>query len=406
MSSIPKYDEQVPPPGDDDFHRDAAATHESEPRKAQRRSRRAQPGKASREDAGSIPGLVTPAMVTEQHKELSKLPTVKSGFTALDALLDGLRPTQPYVLAAATGQGKTSFVLQLVTQYQGPVLIWTREMESWQLQGRMVAQLSGWDSNSILRGDMAESAYTGYVERFKRRLRYYHGTSLQDFERSIQHVATESRQKGFDAPLLVVIDYLQKLAGPTERLREAVSQASEVLRRVTQQHKLITWIVSAVGREAARRIRDQRASHPGELVDVGRESGSIEYDTAAILVLGLDPEDADGVQKAVVSVAKNRYGKLGQVEYRFEGASGQFIELGQLEPKAKRERRTLRDQIIAIVKQASGPMSKNAISEKATGRKANINREIDAMVRDGELAQVTGGYALGDEPGDRSGAES
>jgi KaiC/GvpD/RAD55 family RecA-like ATPase len=400
MENIAQYDEQAPPLGDDDYHPDSAATLDSKPRRARSRSRRPEPGKASSKNASPIPGLVTPESVMELHRTLSKLPVVASGFHALDEILDGLRPTQPYVLAAATGQGKTSFVLQLITQYQGPVLIWTREMEPWQLQGRMVSQLSNRDSNGILRGEMDDSDYERHMEPFKHRLWYYRDASLERFERSVEHVAHQARDRGLDGPLLVVLDYLQKLAGSTDRLREAVSEASEALRRATQQHRVIAWIVSAVGRTAARRIREQRDLHPRDLVDVCRESGSIEYDAAAILVLGLDPEDENGEQTAVISVATNRFDREGQIAYRFEGASGRFTELGQLEPKAKRDRRDRRDRIIEVVQAASGPLSKNAIGEAVKGRKADINRDIDAMVSDGELVQVKGGYVLGDAQGD------
>jgi KaiC/GvpD/RAD55 family RecA-like ATPase len=397
MEKIPQHDEQAPSLGDDDYHRDAAATLDSKPRRARRRSRRPEPGKASSKDASPIPGLVTPESVMELHRTLSKLPVVKSGFCALDDILDGLRPTQPYVLAAATGQGKTSFVLQLITQYQGPVLIWTREMEPWQLQGRMVSQLSNRDSNGILRGEMDDSDYERHMEPFKHRLWYYRDASLEGFERSVEHVAHQARDRGLDGPLLVVLDYLQKLAGSTDHLREAVSEASEALRRATQQHRVIAWIVSAVGREAARRIREQRDLHPRDLVDVCRESGSIEYDAAAILVLGLDPEDEKGERTAVVSVAKNRFGKEGQVEYRFNGASGRFDEIGPLEAKAKRDRRDRRDRIIEAVQTASGPLSKNAICKEVGGNRQACMRDIDAMVHDGELVQVNSRYALPDD---------
>jgi replicative DNA helicase len=304
------------------------------------------------------------------------------------------------VLAAATGQGKTSFVLQLITQYQGPVLIWTREMEPWQLQGRMVSQLSNRDSNGILRGEMDDSDYARHMEPFKHRLWYYRDASLDGFERAVEYVANKARKNGIDAPLLVVLDYLQKLAGPTDRLREAVSEASEALRRATQRHRVIAWIVSAVGREAARRIREQRDMDPRELVDVCRESGSIEYDAAAILVLGLEPENENGEQTAVISVAKNRFGREGQIAYRFDGATGLFKELGPLEPKAKRDRRDRRDRIIEVVSQASDPLSKNAICKELGGNRQACMRDIDAMVGDGELIQVNRGYVLGNALGD------
>lgn len=341
-----------------------------------------------------IPGLMTPDQVTAEHKELSRLPTVPTKFPALDHKLDGMRPTQMYVVAAGTGQGKSSLITQLGSQYDGLTIIWTREMGAWQLQGRMIAQMSGKDSNEILRGVMTEDEYAGHVAKFSDRIWYYTGGS-KAIGRVVRYVTSIAKERGMDTPVLLIIDYLQKLAPSTNQLREAISEASEIIRSLTQKYRLVTWVVSAVGRDAARRIREQRDLEPGDLVDVGRESGAIEYDCAALLVLGLDPEDANGERKAVISIAKNRFGRLGQVEYLFMGETGRFKELRELEPKAKRDRRKRRDKILAAVRQADEPPNKTTIHRVSNGRKQSIFREIDAMVQDGELVKAGKGYLPG-----------
>lgn len=405
----------IPPPGDDDidhsehfgasFTGDDDIEHHKRLAAQERHEMADDEHLALMDDDVSVPGLVTPEQVTTMHFALSRLPTVPTNFKALDGLLDGMRPTQPYVLAAATGQGKTSFMLQLVLQYPGPAFIWSREMAPWQLQSRMVAQISRMDSNAILRGNMDDRRYTLHVSSFKHRVWYYDG-GREDFEYAVGHVARAANARGLDRPLLLVIDYLQKLAPATDRLREAITEVSEMLRHATQKHQLVTWIVSAVGREAARRIRDQRNLHPGDLVDVARESGSIEYDCAAMLVLGLDPEDADGQRTAVISVAKNRYGREGQVEFHFIGETGRFKEIGLLESKAQRDRRELRDSILVFVRQADEPPMKKSICKYIGKRKQAVLQEIDAMVRDGELAKVGRGYRLGPNAPDDEPAES
>lgn len=341
--------------------------------------------------------------------EYAKLPRISTGFPLLDDLLQGgLRATQLHSLAAGTGKGKTSLALQIASYHAaqenaqgGYAVIWTLEMDDFALQARMVAQHARIPSNDVLHGKMSRDEYREHIARYPR-LKFYDGADPAAFKRLVERVDREAKSNGITAPTLIVLDYLQKLARPGEKPRDGITRVSEMLRKLAQSLRVALLVVSSVSRESARRIRDARHMDPDELVDVCKESGAIEYDTAVLLVLGRDTDGTDGTQTAVLSVAKNRFGKLGQVEYRFEGASGRFTELGQLEPKAKRDRRDRRDRIIEVVQAASGPLSKNAISEAVKGRKADINHEIDAMVRDGELEQVNGGHVLGRAQGEDS----
>lgn len=357
----------------------------------------------------SIPGFRTPEQVMERLYEYAELPTVSTGFPLLDELLQGgLRATQLHSLAAGTGKGKTSLALQIASHHAaqenhqgGYAVIWTLEMDDFALQARMVAQRAQIPSNDVLHGKLPRDRYRQEIARYPR-LQFYDGDDPVAFKRLVERIDREAKSNGITAPTLVIVDYLQKLARPGENPRDAITRVSEVLRKLAQSLRVVLLVVSSVSRESAKRIRDARHMEPDELVDVCKESGAIEYDTAVLLVLGQDTGNMDGTQTAVISVAKNRFGRQGQVEYRFEGASGLFKELGQLEPKAKRDRCERRDQITEVMREAGEPLSKNAICDKVTGRKADINREIDAMVRDGELVQVNGRYALGKAQGDDS----
>ena len=342
-------------------------------------------------DRASISALHTATQVMERLQEYAALQVVPTGFASLDDLLGGgLRVGQPYTLAAGTGQGKTSLVCQIARQHAARgehVVIWTLEMDAHHVLARMVAQHTGASSLDVLHGRMPQ------LEHHTKELGRVYFCDRADivlFEREVLAMAAIS-----GSPCLIIVDYLQKLASPGQGFREAVTEASERLRSLAKRLNAPLLIVSAVGRESARRIREARDVHPTELVDVCRESGAIEYDNAAMLVLGLDPADEGERQMAILSVAKNRFGTTGQIELEFEGASGRFTERGKLASKRQRDKVELSEEIIHAVASAERPLSKTEIVGAVGRRKKTVMSTIDAMVRDGELEKASKGYVLG-----------
>ena len=340
-------------------------------------------------------GWSTPQEVAIQHFKAAKLQEVPTGFPLLDrALGGGMRASQTYVLAAGTGQGKTSFTLQLASQHianGGCVAFWTMEMTPVMLQARAIAQRTGICWLDILRGEMPEETYISHVAELEPSLGFFEGRDVEVFGLGVKRLAQKNRN------VLVIVDYLQKLANGSDAIREAVTEASEALRLLALELMVPLVCVSAVSREAAKRIRDAHNCHPSELVDVAKESGAIEYDAANLWALG----SADG--EATLSLAKNRFGNPEQVIFQFDGATGRFTEKRLVEPKAKRDLRELRARILDFFDDPLGkggerlakpgePLSKHTVMQNVRGRNEAVTREIDAMVADGVLKRVANGY--------------
>jgi replicative DNA helicase len=345
-------------------------------------------------DRASTSALYTATQVMERLQEYAAMPIVPTGFASLDDLLGGgLRVGQPYTLAAGTGQGKTSLVSQIARQHAARgehAVIWTLEMDPHHVLARMVAQHTGASSLDVLHARMPQLEH--HVSELHERVYFCERADIALFEQAVLGLAATAC-----APSLVIVDYLQKLASPGQGFREAVTEASERLRSLAKRLNAPLLIVSAVGRESARRIREARDLDPVELIDVCRESGAIEYDNAAVLVLGLDPADEGERQTAVLSVAKNRFGTTGQIELEFEGAIGRFTERGKLVSKRQRDKSELRQEIAQAVARANRPLNKTEIVGAVGRRRETVMRTIEAMARDGELEQTSGGYVLGRE---------
>lgn len=337
----------------------------------------------------------TQKTVMQRMLTYRELPILPTGFPVLDdVLMGGFRAGEMYSLAAGTGQGKTSLACQIARQHAahgGYAIIWSLEMEPFQLQAKMVAQETGLPFLKVLH-TMPPAELERYVARLET-LQYYCGRDVKAFQNAANQVISTAGS----APILIILDYLQKLAEPGQDVREAVTVASECLRSIAQRSYATILTISAVSRESARRIRESRELWTGEdLVDVGRESGAIEYDVAGMFVLGLDPAESDKPRKAVLSVAKNRFGYPGQqIEFMFDGSTSCFEELGRLESKRVRASQELRRRIREAVERAPHPLNKTEIYEVTGGRKGTCLDKIDAMVRDGELEQVGDRFAPG-----------
>ena len=337
--------------------------------------------------SGSIPGMMTPLEAVAEHNHLVKQPVIPTGFPLLDQTLGGgLRATQTYVLAAGTGQGKTSWVLQLATQHianGGAAAFWTLEMPPSMLQARILAQKTGRSWLNFLGSEIDPNHPE--IASLQAGLLYYKGVDAAEFARAAQQLPAGKR------PLLIV-DYIQKLSPSGMGLREAVTEASEHLRALAIRLTAPIVAVSSVSRDAAKRIRDQRNCHPRDLENVGKESGGIEYDAATLLVLGQDRNE-DGT--AVLSVAKNRFGLARQVELSFDGETGRFQEIGLVESNSNRKQRALRDSIRSAIEDSSQACSKRGIIQVVKGASNEaIAREVDAMLRDGELEKIAGGFVV------------
>ncbi len=322
-------------------------------------------------------------------------PVLSTGFPILDnVLMGGFRAGQMYSLAAATGQGKTSLACQIARQQAargGYAILWTLEMEPFQLQAKMVAQETGRPFLEVLH-TMPAAELKRHVSRLET-LQYYCGRDTKAFHAVVE----QGIRKAGNATILIILDYLQKLGAPGQDARVAVTMASECLRSIAQRSNASILTISAVSRESRHRIRESRNLWTGEdLVDVGRESGAIEYDVAGMFVLGLDPAESDNPRKAVLSVAKNRFGYPGQrLEFMFDGRTGIFTELGQLESKRVRTSHELRQKISQAVADAGEPLSKTKIYEATRGKRETCFWEIDAMVQAGELEQIGARFAPG-----------
>jgi replicative DNA helicase len=226
---------------------------------------------------------------------------IRSGFSELDRLLDGgFRGGQLIVCGGRPGSGKSAMMQQVAMKNAGdgsPAFYISLEMPSSELAGRGVRAVGR--------------------DRFARLPFWFSETS--DLSRLVAESRLAIRRHGVK---LICVDYLQLIEnGPRSRntVREQeVAAISRGLKRLAVDMGAVVIAASQLNRASAGKDR------PG-LADL-RESGAIEQDADAVILLAADDPDATGGRDVEAILAKNRNGPPGAVNLRFDGRRFTFSE--------------------------------------------------------------------------------
>lgn len=264
----------------------------------------------------------------------------KTGYNSLDSRLGGLQRSDLIILAARPSVGKTAFAMNLALKVanQGiPVGIFSMEMSLDQVVDRLIAAQSGvslWklrtgnlshreDNNDFLRITMA-------CDDLKEMPIFIDDSPSP----SILQMRAMARRLQSESGLgLLVVDYLQ-LMSSTKRYDSPVQQVTEISRGLKSLAKELNIPIVAVSQLS--RAVEQRDGHKPRLSDL-RDSGSIEQD--ADLVMFIHREDKVNIEKArernmeniaQLIIAKHRNGPTGEIEFRINPDSLEFLELDRI----------------------------------------------------------------------------
>lgn len=353
-------------------------------------------------------------------RRMQALPTYSTPFESLtEAIgLGGWMAGQVYVLVGGTGVGKTTFTLAAARHFaelHGPVLYLTEEMRPGHCYTRAAARTLGVTSNQLIRGTAAYDD-EALAQVLPKRLMFMRKTTPDKIRKAVLYL----RQQHRCAPL-VVVDYLQKLAAQVaagmERpdMRLATTQVSSELCKLAEDLDAPVLAVSSGGRSANSKLRGNRAGAkrqdprdmpPSEMVDTAKESGDVEYDSAALMTISMGDEvDVDGHQVATLTVAKARYGRAQHIAMAYDGVAGEWHDRGRVEPRKAdsidtaqisaaraEELEQCAAAIVALVKVA--PMSRNAIAKALKKRKTDVLDAVMLLRSRGEVYEQGTGPAV------------
>ena len=257
------------------------------------------------------------------NRELGGIP---SGFSELDAKIGGLSRSDLNLIAARPGIGKTSLALNIASHValkeKKGVAIFSLEMSGEQLVSRMISSLALVDSSRLRTGDIRPDEWTRLAEAVSilgdspMKIDDNAGVTVQEIKAKLR------REKDIG---LVIIDYLQLMRSGS-RSENRVQEVAEISRSLKIMARELDIPVVALSQ--LNRASESRKDKKPMLSDL-RESGSIEQDADIVIFLYRDEDNPDLEARNIVncSVAKNRHGATGTIDFLWSGQYTRFTSL-------------------------------------------------------------------------------
>lgn len=268
---------------------------------------------ASHGDATHAMADLVPAFM--DRLQAGEAPGLSLPWEDLDAWLHGLHPGRLYVVGGRPGGGKSVMLANIAAHFAGvhrvPVWFATLEMPARELVTRIVSARTRVAQTNILTGHVTEDDW-GLIDKHVVDLSGMPLHISDDSGHTLRTIRTAARNLKRKHGLgLIVVDYLQLLT-PDDRRLSRQQQIGELTRGLKRLAKELE--VPVVTASQLRRPTD-RADKSPTLSDL-RESGDIEADADAVILLHTENEDQPWDLKAIV--AKNRSGPKGPVDLAFD----------------------------------------------------------------------------------------
>ena len=276
--------------------------------------------KASEQVEGAV------ALINKLIASKGELMGVPTGFTGLDNMMRGLHANEMIVIAGRPGTGKTSIALNIAEsalfgRNPKPTLIFSLEMLGEQLYSRMIASRARIDQHKLSMGRINQEELRG-INTTANELK--NAPLWIDDTAGISILEMRAKARRLHQQLggklgLVIVDYLQLLRGsdPSVPREQEVAEISRGMKAMSKELMCPVIVLAQLNRDSE---KDQRNPRPSDL----RESGSIEQDADAILLLSRQrksatDEESTGNQNWLIRVelAKQRNGPTGVVTLLF-----------------------------------------------------------------------------------------
>lgn len=288
-----------------------------------------------------MPDLVSLAIadIEKARNDGASLRGVPSGYTELDRITQGWQKSDLIILAARPSMGKTAFALNLArnaaVDFGKPIAFFSLEMSSVQLVTRLISTETSLTADKLRTGNLAEYEWqqlnTMVSPLVKAKIFIDDTAQLSIFDLR----AKCRRLKQQHDIQMIFIDYLQLMTAKGDKNGTREQEISNISRSLKSLAKELNIPVLALS-QLSRSVETRPGSKKPQLSDL-RESGAIEQDADMVLFIyrpeyyGIsEDENGDSAKgKAVISIAKHRNGKLGDVTLKFVGQYARFEDISE-----------------------------------------------------------------------------
>lgn len=275
------------------------------------------------------------AMDELEAAQEGRAPGVLTGMKDLDDAVGGFHDEDLIVVAARPSQGKTAFMLNLMSSAACASAAVSGEQGRSQIGLRLLA-IDGLVSLHRMR--------TGklYDEEWMRVNRVVNAMKTRPiwlYDRpapTISEIVAQARAWKFHHGIgILLIDYLQKIrGGKGENFRLQVGDITTQLKDLARELKIPVVVLAQVGRECERRLLgDDGLGRMPYMADIA-ESAIIEQEADQIITL-YRPEVYDDAVRfagiAYANICKNRHGPVGHKKLSWRGEFLKFGDLARVE---------------------------------------------------------------------------
>lgn len=277
---------------------------------------------------------VVEGMKSASHRSdgMVGLPT---GLTKLDAQTRGLHAGNLTVIAASTGEGKTTLALTLaynIARNTAPVGYFSLEMLDRELIWKMISSELQEDVDSVMSGNFSSDKWRMLEREVLRKLydlNFYMyavgGLNIIELKAIARGMVLKHGAK------VLFVDYLQLIRGiPGKRYgtrEQEVNEVSKELKALAMELQVPVVALSQVSR------LEKGTKRMYQLSDL-RESGAIENDASNVWFIyrpyAHKLAEFEGIYctelDAFINIAKARLGQTGMFRVRFDGAFNKFSD--------------------------------------------------------------------------------
>lgn len=268
--------------------------------------------------------------IEERAENKGSLMGLSSGFVDIDNLTSGFQKSDLIILAARPSMGKTALALNFVAnaafrQYKS-ALIFSLEMSKEQLAQRLLCAEAELDAQRVRTGYLNDpdfeklGAAMGRMSEGRVLIDDSAGLTIMEMRAKARKVMVQT-----DYQLsLIVVDYLQLMAGSEKESANRVQEISTISRGLKLIARELNIPIIALSQLS--RAVEQRQDKRPMLSDL-RDSGSIEQDCDLAIFIYRDEyynKDSERPGEADIIIAKQRNGPVGEVALAFQSNITKF----------------------------------------------------------------------------------
>ena len=264
---------------------------------------------------------------------------IKTGYTVLDSITNGLQKGSLIIIGARPSVGKTSFAMNIVLnaalKSKAKVAVFSLEMDKVQLTNRAICSVARVSLSRALHGELTPEEWTRLWDanaKLQNADIYLDASSSITATEIVRKCMRLKRERGLD---LVMIDYLGLMGAPNtsshnESRQEQVATNSRMMKMMAKDLEVPVLLLSQLNRGIESRTKKGDNDEP-MLSDL-RESGAIEQDADLVMFIHKPKTQTQSEQnehsrdyEAKIIVAKNRSGPTPYFKLQFIGELTTFM---------------------------------------------------------------------------------